>query len=168
MARRLDKFNLDELIVISELNEKEVTEILSDLVKHQIILKNNNMYFFNIKRKSKINEDNVGIINEAKPIVIDEEDGYEDFLKLSEETQNRVRAYVELLNIVNQTGRKNVNKIIELFNETSNYPRITPSTFTRIRKKYNQYGFRGILPKFSKHITVSIPDEIYVYFKNII
>lgn len=165
MARRLDKFNLDELIVISELDGKEVTEILSDLVKHQIVLKNNNMYFFNIKRTSKINEDNVGIINEVKPIVIDEEYGYEDFLKLSEETQNRVRAYVELLNIVNQTGRKNVNKIIELFNETSNYPRITPSTFTRIRKKYNQYGFRGILPKFSKHITVSIPDEIYVYFK---
>ena len=44
-ARRLDKFNLDELIVVSELDEKEVTEILSDLVKQQIILKNNNTYF---------------------------------------------------------------------------------------------------------------------------
>ena len=40
-ARRLDKFNLDELIVVSELDEKEVTEILSDLIKQQIILKNN-------------------------------------------------------------------------------------------------------------------------------
>ena len=53
-ARRLDKFNLDELIVVSELDEKEVTEILSDLIKQQIILKNNNTYFFNTKKSAEI------------------------------------------------------------------------------------------------------------------
>ena len=52
-ARRLDKFNLDELIVVSELDEKEVTEILSNLIKQQIILKNNNTYFFNTKKVKK-------------------------------------------------------------------------------------------------------------------
>jgi len=51
-ARRLDKFNLDELIVVSELDEKEVTEILSDLVKQQVILKNNNTYFSIIDYKT--------------------------------------------------------------------------------------------------------------------
>lgn len=165
-ARRLDKFNLDELIVVSELDEKEVTEILSDLIKQQIILKNNNTYFFNTKKSAEItNNDGDETISEFKPIVIEEEEGYEDFLKFGEETQNRVRAYVGLLNLIHQAGTKNINKVVELFNETSGYPRIAPSTFTRIRRKYSQYGFRGILPKFSKHITVAIPDEIYTCFK---
>lgn len=165
-ARRLDKFNLDELIVVSELDEKEVTEILSDLVKQQIILKNNNTYFFNTKKSAEItNNDGDETISEFKPIVIEEEEGYEDFLKFNEETQNRVRAHVGLLNLIHQAGTKNINKVVELFNETSGYPRIAPSTFTRIRRKYSQYGFRGILPKFSKHITVAIPGEIYTCFK---
>jgi len=165
-ARRLDKFNLDELIVVSELGEKEVTEILSDLVKQQIVLKNNNTYFFNTKKSSEVNDNSdTEQVNIVNPIVIEEEEGYEEFLKFNEETQNRIRAYVELFNIISNTGTKNINKIIELFNETSGYPRVAPSTFTKIRKKYSQYGFRGILPKFSKHVTVSIPDEIYVYFK---
>lgn len=165
-ARRLDKFDLNELIVVSELGEKEVTEILSDLVKQQIILKNNNTYFFNTKKSAEINDnDNIETISGFKPIVIEEEEGYEDFLKFGEETQNRVRAYVGLLNLIHQAGTKNINKVVELFNETSGYPRVAPSTFTRIRKKYSQYGFRGILPKFSKHITVAIPDEIYTCFK---
>ena len=165
-ARRLDKFNLDELIVVSELDEKEVTEILSDLIKQQIILKNNNTYFFNTKKSAEItNNDGDETISEFKPIVIEEEEGYEDFLKFGEETQNRVRAYVGLLNLIHQAGTKNINKVVELFNETSGYPRIAPSTFTRIRQKYKQYGFRGILPKFSKHITVAIPDEIYTCVK---
>ena len=164
-ARRLDKFDLDELIVVSELDEKEVTEILSDLVKQQIVLKNNNTYFFNTKKSSEINENNIETADEFKPIIIEKEDAYEDFLKFSEETQNRVRAYVGLLNLIHQAGAENINKVVELFNETSGYPRIAPSTFTKIRKKYDQYGFRGILPKYSKHIQNSIPDEIYNYFK---
>lgn len=165
-ARRLDKFTLDELIVVSELNEKEVNEILSDLVKQQTVLKNNNTYFFNTQKASKINNNtNAEPINREKIIVIEEEEGYDDFLKFGEETQNRVRAYVELLNIVNQIGSQNVNKIVELFNETSDYPRIAPSTFIRVRRSFKLYGFRGIIPKYSKHITESIPNEIYVYFK---
>ena len=32
VARRLDKFNLDEIIVVSELQEQEVKEILSNLI----------------------------------------------------------------------------------------------------------------------------------------
>ena len=165
-ARRLDKFNLDELIVVSELDEKEVTEILSDLVKQQIILKNNNTYFFKTKKSAEItNNDGDETISKFKPIVIEEEEGYEDFLKFNEETQNRVRAYVGLLNLIHQAGTKNINKVVELFNETSGYPRVAPSTFTRIRRKYSQYGFRGILPKYSKHITAAIPDEIYTCFK---
>ena len=47
VARRLDKFNLDEIIVVSELQEQEVKEILSDLIKEQVIIKSSNKYFFN-------------------------------------------------------------------------------------------------------------------------
>lgn len=49
VARRLDKFNLDEIIVVSELQEQEVKEILSDLIKEQVIIKSSNKYFLIIK-----------------------------------------------------------------------------------------------------------------------
>ena len=79
-ARRLDKFDLNELIVVSELDEKEVIEILSDLIKQQIILKNNNTYFFNTKKSSKIdNNTNTEMTNGFKPIVIEQEEAYEDY-----------------------------------------------------------------------------------------
>ena len=39
VARRLDKFNLDEIIVVSELQEQEVKAIFADLIKEQVILK---------------------------------------------------------------------------------------------------------------------------------
>lgn len=53
VARRLDKFNLDEIIVVSELQEQEVKEILSDLIKEQVIIKSSNKYFFNNKRNNE-------------------------------------------------------------------------------------------------------------------
>ena len=53
IARRLDKFSLDEIIVVAELQEQEVKDILSDLLKTQVIIKNNDTYFFNPKRFPK-------------------------------------------------------------------------------------------------------------------
>ena len=157
------------MIVVSELDEKEVIEILSDLIKQQIILKNNNTYFFNTKKLAKIdnndNNTNTETPNGFKPIVIEQEEAYEDYLKLGEEMQKRVSGYVELLNLIHKAGTNNIKKVVELFNETSEYPNIAPSTFTRISRKYRLYGFRGILPKFSCYAAKSIPDETYTYFK---
>ena len=55
IARRLDKFSLDEIITISEFQEQDVKDILSDLLKSQVIIKNNDTYFFNPKKISKTN-----------------------------------------------------------------------------------------------------------------
>ena len=52
-ARRLDKFTLDDIILVSEIDEQEVADILSELLNEKIVVKNNNTYFFNIKNKSK-------------------------------------------------------------------------------------------------------------------
>ena len=87
-ARRLDKFNLDEMIIVSEIEEQEVTDILSELLKEKIIVKNNNTYFFNIKNKSK--KGKIASETEIKPIIIEKEEGYDYFLTLSKETQERI------------------------------------------------------------------------------
>ena len=63
VARRLDKFNLDEIIVVSELQEQEVKEILSDLIKEQVIIKSSNKYFFNNKRNNEQNRIKINCIN---------------------------------------------------------------------------------------------------------
>lgn len=98
-ARRLDKFTLDDIILVSEIEEQEVTGILSGLLNEKIIVKNNNTYFFNIKNKR--DKGNIAPKMEIKPIIIEKEEGYDYFLTLSKETQERIRSYIDLLNFVN-------------------------------------------------------------------
>ena len=159
-ARRLDKFTLDDIILVSEIDEQEVTNILSELLKEKIVVKNGNIYYFNIKGVN-----NNGI-DEVKPIIIEDEVGYDYFLTLSKETQERIRSYIDLLNFVNQAGGKNSKQLVELFNQTSGYKSISLCTLGRIRTNYKRYGFKGILPSYSAvNVESSIPDELFNYFK---
>lgn len=76
-ARRLDKFTIDDIILVSELKEQEATNILSELLNEKIVVKNGNAYYFNTKGVN-----NNGI-DEVKPIIIEKEEGYDYFLTLS-------------------------------------------------------------------------------------
>ena len=159
-ARRLDKFTLEDIILVSESDEQEVTNILSELLNEKIVVKNGNIYYFNIKGVN-----NNGI-DEVKPIIIEKEEGYDYFLTLSKETQERIRSYIDLLNFVNQAGGKNSKQLVELFNQTSGYKSISLCTLGRIRTNYKRYGFKGILPSYSaSNVESSIPDELFNYFK---
>ena len=163
-ARRLDKFTLDDIILVSEIDEQEVADILSELLNEKIVVKNNNTYFFNIKNKSKNGK--IAFETEIEPIIIEKEEGYDYFLTLNKETQERIRSYIDLLNFVNQAGGKNLKQLVELFNQTSGYKNISLCTLGRIRTNYKRYGFKGILPSYSKgNVECSIPDELYNYFK---
>ena len=157
-ARRLDKFTLDDIILVSEIDEQEVTNILSELLNEKIVVKNGNTYYFNIKGVN-----NNGI-DEVKSI--EKEKGYDYFLTLSKKTQERIRSYINLLNFVNQAGGKNSKQLVELFNQTSEYKSISLCTLNRIRTNYKRYGFKGILPSYSaSNVESAIPDELFNYFK---
>ncbi len=161
-ARRLDKFTLDEMIIVSEIDEQEVIAILSELLKEKIVVKNSNTYYFNTQATHKNNNSTV----EIKPIIIENEDGHDYFLTLSKETQERIRKYIELLNFVNQAGGKNTRQLVELFNQTSGYKSISLCTLGRIRTNFKRYGFKGLLPVYSTgNVESSIPDELFSYFK---
>ncbi len=163
-ARRLDKFTLDDMIMVTELEEAEVIEIISKLLKEKIIVKNNNTYYFNFKVVN-----NLGFmppLTEAKPIIIEEQDGYEYFLTLSKDQQDKIKKYVALLNLIEQTGRENIRHVVEHYNKTSGGKKIPYSSFTRIQTKYKRYGFKGILPAYKAgNVESTIPDELYEYFK---
>lgn len=159
-ARRLDKFTIDDIILVSELKEQEATNILSELLNEKIVVKNGNAYYFNTKGVN-----NNGI-DKVKPIIIEKEEGYDYFLTLSKETQERIRSYIALLNFVNQAGGKNSKQLVELFNQTSGYKNISLCTLGRIRTNYKRYGFKGVLPSYSTgNVESSIPDELFNYFK---
>lgn len=118
VARRLDKFNLDEIIVVSELQEQEVKEILSDLIKEKVIIKNNDNYFFSKKNKN-INEIMYSFKSTLKPIVLQKEDGYKELLKYNINIQNKIKRYVAIINFIIHTGKENLKNVVDLFNETS-------------------------------------------------
>ena len=121
-ARRLDKFSLDDIILVSEIDEQEVIDILSELLKEKIVLKNGNTYYFNIKAINS--NDKTLSATGIKPIIIEEQVGYDYFLTLSKEIQEKIRKYIDLLNFVNQAGNKNLKQLVELFNQTSGYKSI--------------------------------------------
>ena len=114
VARRLDKFNLDEIIVVSELQEQEVKEILSDLIKEQVIIKSSNKYFFYNKRNNEQNETLSTKNNTLKPIILEEEEGYEELLKYNEDVQNKIKRYVAAINFVINAGKGNLKRVVEL------------------------------------------------------
>jgi len=65
-ARRLDKFTLDEMVVVSGVDEQELIQILSSLINEKIIVKNNNSYFF-ITNNSDNKEVNCRLYRGCKP-----------------------------------------------------------------------------------------------------
>ena len=166
VARRLDKFNLDEIIVVSELQEQEVKEILSDLIKEQVIIKSSNKYFFNNKRNNEQNEILSTKNNTLKPIILEEEEGYEELLKYNKDVQNKIKRYVAAINFVINAGKGNLKRVVELFNETSGLKRVPYSILVKLLHNYKMYGFKGILPKYHNHGESPIPDELYTCFKN--
>ena len=167
-ARRLDKFSLDDIIISSGIEEPIVNDILANLIKENIILKNNETYFFNVMKntvKTKKKKAAFELANNIKPIVIEEQEGYDYFLTLSEETQNKIKRYVELINLVEKTGRKNIKNVVELFNQTLSDKKIPYPTFSRFYNQYKRYGFKGLLPYRTENFESSIPDELYTCFK---
>ena len=153
--------------MVLEIEEQEIKDILDVLIKEKTVVNNNNKYFFNIKKSIKKDKKNNSLlIDDVKSIVIEKEEGYDNFLALSDEAQTRIRSYVDLLNFVNKAGGKNLKNLVELYNQTSGNKSISLCTLTRIKSKYKRYGFRGILPAYSTdHIESSIPDELFSYFK---
>ena len=167
-ARRLDKFSLDDIIISSGIEESIVNDVLANLIKENIILKNNEIYFFNVKKnavKTKKNEPKFALGNNIKLIIIEEQEGYDYFLNLSEETKNKIKRYVELINLVEKTGRKNIKNVVELFNQTLSDKKIPYPTFSRFYNQYKRYGFKGLLPYRTENFESSIPDELYTCFK---
>lgn len=76
-ARRLDKFTLDDVIQVTDIDEQDVIVILSELLKEKIVVKNGNTYYFNTKW---VNNNGSA---EVKLIIIEKEKGYDYFLTLS-------------------------------------------------------------------------------------
>ncbi len=52
-ARRLDKFTLEDISLVLEIDEQEIKDILDVLMKEKIIVNNNNKYFLILKNLLK-------------------------------------------------------------------------------------------------------------------
>lgn len=165
-ARRLDKFTLDDLIMVSELSEQEVNNVLSNLLKQQIVLRKGNTYFFNSKKQITLNNQaSIETKDSPKQIIIEEQEGYDYFLTLNPDVQARIRSNVELINIIQQVGKNNLRQVIELHNQNTKHKKIVYSTFTKVLRQFDQYGFKGILPKYHGFSESPVPDELHTYFK---
>ena len=166
-ARRLDKFQMFDLVITTELNESEVEEIVSELITEQVIIKNNDVYFYNHKKLAPPSKLNNKSKSTAKmPIInIESEDGYDYFLTLAEATQKKIKNYIEALNFITNAGWINTSRVLEIYNSHSNNKKVSYSTLNKIKNTYLKYGFRGILPPKQEHNTPLIPEEIYKCFK---
>ena len=80
IAKKLDKFKLDEVVMILELEENEVKNILDTLIEENVIIQNDDTYFYSkTKNKKTIQYSKNDYVEE---IVLEELEGYDEYLKL--------------------------------------------------------------------------------------
>ena len=111
IAKKLDKFKLDEVVMISELEENEVKNILDTLIEENIIIQNDDTYFYSkTKNKKTIQYSKNDYVEE---IVLEELEGYDEYLKLKPCYKKIVDKRLKLIRLVNNVLGEDFNKTID-------------------------------------------------------
>ena len=163
IAKKLDKFKLDEVVMILELEENEVKNILDTLIEENIIIQNDDTYFYSkTKNKKTIQYSKNDYVEE---IVLEELEGYDEYLKLKPCHKKIVDKRLKLIRLVNNVLGEDFNKTIDLYNAQHPNDTVGYSTATVYRNQFRNYGLRGLFPKIRGPKDSAVVDTIYETFK---
>ena len=116
IAKKLDKFKLDEVVMILELEENEVKNILDTLIEENVIIQNDDTYFYSkTKNKKTIQYSKNDYVEE---IVLEELEGYDEYLKLKPCYKKTVDKKVKLIKLIHKTKKNELTKYQFLYTMT--------------------------------------------------
>ncbi len=164
-AKRLEKFSTDEMIAISELEEKVVTEALDKLVEEKQLNLRGETYFYIYPKKPETNSR-----KECSEFPdISKMEGYDIYLKLKGKVKKRINKTLKLLELTHGLHGKKLKNFLNILYETNNELKMSIAMLYKNRKKFYDYGLKGILGKFQNMFekdTDTNFSEVYELFKN--
>lgn len=177
IAKRLTKFTISDIIRFSEAEEAEIIEVLEELEKDKIIKKlSNTEYLYSkikqtedvvlnlvpnviidniqeecVKKLSQINFlKNENFANENQKIFKDEEE-QKVFDNASVGIKEMIIKYLTVFKMLEKLRGQNIQTCLkEIGKQNKNYE-IKYSTFMRKRKKFINYGVKGLIPKYGQY-----------------
>ena len=163
IAKKLDKFKLDEVVMILELEENEVKNILDTLIEENVIIQNDDTYFYSkTKNKKTIQYSKNDYVEE---IVLEELEGYDEYLKLKPCYKKTVDKKVKLIKLIHNLLGDDFKRTIDLYNAQHPNDTVGYSTATVYRNQFRNYGLRGLFPKIRGPKDSAAVDTIYETFK---
>lgn len=170
LAKGLNKFNIDDIQLMSEIEEPELRQILDELAYQgsvQKISDDNFMYVPSAPNAVKI--DKKAKSSDNIPLNINPENikGYDAYLKSTGKQREYADKYFKMIQACgNLKGSKLMDFIDNKWNKMFPEYKSSYACFMNIKKKFNQNGFYALLPEWTHNNKGSscIFDELYSIF----
>ena len=164
-AQRLEKFKLEEMISLSELEESEVINTLKNLVDEKLLKLNKDVYFYIYPKKvQKMSRKD----SYAQEYDTDFEtmEGYDQYLSLFGKARKLTDKRMHILKLTNGLYGKEQSETLKLYNKQNPNDQVAYSTLIEMKIRFKNYGLKGILAEPPASVKQKVfPTEIYECFK---
>jgi hypothetical protein len=182
LAKNLNKFSFDELLIISEESEESVKEFITEAVENKNIRKiDEELYLFisfteKLQKPNKLVKTERGSDNKSfNPQTIEDiinpethRKDYEIFKNEPEYSQRKILKYLLLFKAARDLNGNALVNFIKLWNERYPGYQTSQTSFRLNKKKYAEYGIQGLIRQkpYNKD-KMEIPDDLYYRFREL-
>ena len=172
LIKILNKFTLDDILLMDNFDENEVKIILADFEKFGVIKKISDTEYVFLKQLPKLNESEPIPHHKTitKPLITNlfsKEKEQMIYDNVTEKSKKILTKYYTILKLA-RSRRGDALKIY-LANLAEEHPEysISYTTFHRIKRRYITESLKGLIPKYKSNNKSSVSDEMYQAFKKI-
>jgi len=174
LAKRLNKFSLDDILIMTEENEQDLINALNSLIEEGSIKKIDEInYLFisatlqnqqKITDKKRFSNNRIVFSKEELENLNEQKETLAEYKNAPGHVKARVNKYLNLLKEAHNLYDKDLRNYIEnIWNKK--YPKATSSvtSYSRARKKLKEIGLIGIIPSnfILPHSNSWVDDELY-------
>ena len=179
LAKNLNKFSFDELLIISEESEDVVNAFLDEAVENTSIRQvSENQFVFislpdKLKKPIKNKPKAANKVFNPKSIEdiinpITQKNEYEIFMNEPEYSQRKILKYLLIFKAARDLKGNALINFIKLWNRRYPDYQTSPTSFILNKKKYLKDGIEGIIkPKPYNSNKSEIPDDLYYRFREL-
>lgn len=179
LAKNLNKFSFDELLIISEESEEVVQSFLNESIESNNIRQAGDGQFVfialsdSLKKPIKNNSQTANKIFNPKSIedIIDpitQKRDYKIFMNEPEYSQRKVLKYLLIFKAARDLKGNALINFIKVWNERYPDYQTSPTSFILNKKKYLKDGIEGIIkPKPFNFNKSEMPDDLYYRFREL-
>jgi predicted transposase YbfD/YdcC len=151
VSRKLKNFTLDDILIISGINEEKVIIYLELFVRNKLLMKNNGNF----------------VVTEDKLVILPESDDEEYFLS-PEWAKKQANKYLTVIKYARGLKGKELRAFIKEWNENNPEFKTSYQSVQIARRTLYKEGRMGLLAKYGKSKgKTSVKDEYFEMFKEL-